>query len=90
MSVLTSNVSGGRRPGFSLAWGLVAAVTQSTTTTTIAFDLYGAPTLDATTVTNLTLSTTPTLVAGDKILVAKIGQGAWVVIDKIEALEGST
>ena len=74
---------------FQWAWAIVASVTQSTTTTVVAFDLYGATALDAATTTNLQLSRVPTLAAGDKILVGRAGSGGWVIIDKIEVMGGS-
>ena len=74
---------------FQWAWGVVASVTQSTTTTVVAFDLYGSTGIDAATTTNLHLSGAPALAAGDKILVGRAGSGAWVIIDKIEVMGGS-
>ena len=74
---------------FHLSWGVVASVTPNSATTIVAFDLFGATGLDATTTTNLQLSRVPSLSAGDKILVGRIGSGGWVIIDKVETIEGT-
>ena len=75
--------------GFSLCWAVVAKVTAGADTDRVAFDLYGAPSLDAGSETNLLLSGVPTLTAGDRILVGKTGSGAWVILGKIERLAGT-
>ena len=74
---------------FAVSWGTVAVVTQTAQTTFVAFDLFGAPALDATTTTNQQLAGVPTLAAGDKIMVARTGAGAWVILGKVETLGGT-
>ena len=74
-------------PNASLAWGIVSAVQVGRTTTNIFFSLYGAPTLDAVSGTNIKLARVGTLNPGDKVLLAKLGGGGWVVMDRIRTAD---
>ena len=70
-------------PQFGLAWAVVARVQIGQVSTTVFFDLYGAPGIDATSGTNLKLARVGTLNPGDKILVARMGGGGWVILDRV-------
>ena len=68
---------------YALSWGVVSAVIVSPETTVVEFSLFGAPTLDTASATNLKLAKVGTLNTGDKIMVARTGSGAWVILDRV-------
>ena len=75
---------------FAVSWGVVARVQIGQTSTTVFFDLFGAPGVDATSGTNLKLARVGTLNPGDKILVARVGGGGWVILDRVAVADDLT
>ena len=78
-----------------ISWAVVSQVVYSTAapgaSATVSFALYGAAQLDLSSATNLKTARVGTLNPGDKILVARLGAGAWVILDQaVPAAEGGT
>ena len=68
---------------FALSWAIVSRVIVTAETAVVEFNLYGATTINARSATNLKLARTGTLNPGDKIMVARTGSGAWVILDRV-------
>ena len=85
MSALTalSDALTAPQTGFFVSWAIVSNVTITATTAVVFFDLFGSPTVDAQSGTNLKLARVGTLNPGDKILVARTGGGSWIILDRV-------
>ena len=67
-------------------WAVVSSVEVGTTTAVVNFNIKGHP-AGALSATNLKCARVGTLNPGDKILVLRLGGGAWVILDKAVEVE---
>lgn len=62
---------------------MIWAIISYTETGLVALEIAGSVTADTFVTTNLKLESVGTLTSGDKVLVARVGNGAWIIVDKI-------
>ena len=74
---------------FAIKWGVVSRVIVGPQTTVVDFNLFGSPS-DAASSSNLKLARVGTLNPGDRIAVARMGSGGWVILDRVVPMEEGT
>ena len=90
MSLLQLSDALTARPGdLASVWARVTSVEIGTTITVVYFSILGAPGTGALSAATEKLARVGVLNPGDKIQVERYGQGSWLIIDKIQRIEGN-